>query len=59
MSKDVFFKEYDGESIVDIDRDVSEAMLEEYNEKLKDIPKDKHGFQSGKFRISIRWLDEN
>ena len=58
MSKDIFFKDYDGESIYDMGRDISEAMLEEYNEKLKEIPIDEHGIQQGTFRVTIQWLKE-
>ncbi len=31
----IFQKDYDGESLYDLDRDVSEALLEEYNPVVK------------------------
>ncbi|QZI85783.1 hypothetical protein CPT_Summit_132 [Stenotrophomonas phage Summit] len=54
----VFEKEYDGESLYDLDRDISEAMLEEYNDKIGQIPTDEHGFQTGKFKVSVVWEAE-
>lgn len=51
----LFEKTYDGESLYDYWRDVSEAMVEDYNPLLKDIPQDEHGFQKGKFKVLITW----
>ncbi|ATS92402.1 hypothetical protein DLP05_128 [Stenotrophomonas phage vB_SmaS_DLP_5] len=53
----VFEKEYDGESLYDLDRDISEAMLEEYNDKVGQIPTNADGFQTGKFKVTVVWED--
>lgn len=52
MSEFIFCKEYDGESIVDLDRDIFEALEE------SDIPQDKHGFHEGTFTVKIEWTDK-
>jgi hypothetical protein len=54
----IFRKDYDGESIYDVNRDVCEAFDEDYNPALKDIPKDEHGFQQGTFRVTIEWIPD-
>jgi hypothetical protein len=54
----IFDKRYDGESIVDAGRDVSEAFDETFNEFAKGIPQDEHGLQKGIFRITIEWEDK-
>ena len=51
----LFKKEYDGESIVDIDRDVSECFDTRFNPAAAQIPQDKHGIQQGKFTVQISW----
>lgn len=56
---EIFNKHYGGESLYDIDRDVSEALDEEYNSALASIPKDESGFQTGTFRVSIVWVDQH
>lgn len=53
-----FEKEYYGESICDVYRDVSEAFDEKYNPILKDIPIDKDGFQKGTFKVLITWRND-
>lgn len=55
---EVFKKEYDGESIVDLDRDISEASLAEYNPVIDLIPVDAYGFQKGTFTVTIVWSEE-
>ena len=55
----LFEKNYDGESIVDLERDVSEALQEDFNEKLVNIPKDEYGFQQGNFKVTIEWTPRN
>lgn len=52
---ELFKKTYDGESIVDLFRDVSEAVSEPFNPKLHSIPKDEFGFQQGEFIVTITW----
>lgn len=51
----LFEKEYDGESLYDCYRDVSEAIDSDYNPLIKDIPQDEYGFQKGKFKVVITW----
>lgn len=51
----VFEKTYDGESIVDMQRDVYEAFDERYNSALKDVSVDEYGIQKGTFTVTIQW----
>ena len=55
----VFDKSYDGESIVDVGRDVYEAFDESFNPVVKDIPQDRHGISSGIFRVIIGWCEND
>lgn len=55
----VFLKSYDGESLYDLSRDIDEAIDEVYNPIMKTIPVDEHGFQKGRFAVSILWHGEN
>lgn len=55
---EVFKKEYDGESIVDLGRDISEAILAEYNPVINVIPVDTYGLQKGTFTVTIVWTEE-
>lgn len=57
--KTVFDKVYDGESLYDLSRDIGEAFIEEYNDLLKDIPKDEYGIQSGTFTVKAEWKPSN
>lgn len=50
-------KSYSGESLVDIERDVSEAVQEDYNHLISQIPKDEYGFQRGVFTVVIEWKE--
>lgn len=54
----VFNKDYRGEDLCDVGRDVSEAFDEDFNELLKKIPQDRHGFHCGRFNINITWHPE-
>lgn len=54
----LFSKKYDGESIVDMPRDVEEALDEDYNPDVLDIPVDEHGFPTGCIKITIEWSSE-
>lgn len=49
----IFQKKYDGESLYDLDRDVSEAMMEEYNDIIGSLPVDENGFIAGEFTVTI------
>ena len=51
-------KEYDGESLVDITRDVYEAFIDEFNPEMTKIPKDEYGFHKGTFILTIKWMDK-
>jgi hypothetical protein len=51
-------KKYDGESIVDLDRDISEMFDEEFDPRIETIPKDKHGFMKGTFKVTVEWIPE-
>ena len=51
----LFKKAYDGESVVDIDRDVSECFDARFNQVAAQIPQDEHGIQKGKFTVQITW----
>lgn len=57
--KIVLLKSYDGESLYDLSRDIGEAIDEAYNPIMKTIPIDEHGFQKGRFAVSILWHGEN
>ena len=54
----VFNKNYRGEHLCDVDRDVSEAFDEDFNTLLKRIPQDGYGFLCGRFDIKITWQKE-
>ena len=58
MSKTIFEKTYDGESIVDAFRDVSEAFDARFTPEVADIPTDEYGFQQGSFKITITWSED-
>ena len=51
----LLYKKYDGESMIDIERDVNEALCDTYNPFLCDIPKDEYGFFKGTFTVTIEW----
>jgi U3 small nucleolar ribonucleoprotein component len=55
--KTVLIKEYDGESMVDMERDLSEALDENYNQVMRDIPKDEYGIHQGMFVICLKWIE--
>jgi hypothetical protein len=52
----IFEKEYDYEALYDLGRDVSEAMNEEYNECMADLPVDGNGMITGTFKVTIEWF---
>lgn len=53
---ELFKKTYDGESIVDVGRDVFEAFDKDFNPPAAAIPQDDHGFQQGEFVVTIEWV---
>lgn len=56
--KTTFCKEYDGESLHDISRDIHEAFDERFNHVIAEIPVDKYGIQKGVFKVTIDWYSE-
>lgn len=52
-------KTYYGESIVDIDRDISEMFNEEYDPTIATIPRDEHGFMKGSFHVRVKWIPDD
>jgi hypothetical protein len=55
----IFEKDYDGESLYDVQRDIIECFDGRFNPIVKDIPQDEHGFQMGTFRITVEWTNED
>lgn len=51
-------KTYDGESIVDLDRDVSEMFNEEFDPRIATIPKDQYNIMKGSFKVTVEWIPE-
>lgn len=51
----VFKKEYCGESICDLGRDLIESFDPQFNPKVSDIPQDEYGFQEGSFIVTVEW----
>ncbi len=49
----IFEKEYCGESIVDLDRDISEMW-----DSAPIIPVDEHNIPTGSFKVLIVWSEE-
>ena len=58
MHKDIFEKYYDGESIYDVGRDIEEAFSSSFNPSMKNIPRDEHGFQLGRFKVKVEWTNK-
>lgn len=56
--REIFSKKYDGESIVDLSRDISECFDERFNPAVKEIPEmeDCPGFWDGEFVVSVKWV---
>lgn len=54
----VLKKDYDGESIYDLSRDIGECLLSDFNPIVKDIPVNAHGFQKGTFQVRVTWVAE-
>lgn len=48
-------KKYDGESIVDMYRDVAESVDDDFTPEAKKIPSDEYGFHQGEFRVTVTW----
>lgn len=54
----LFSKEYDGESLCDLSRDIHEAFDVRLNPAVAIVPTDEHGFQQGMFKVSVEWIKE-
>ena len=55
----IFEKNYDGESLYDFMRDMSEAFDSRYNPIVEEIPKDDYNISQGTFKVKIEWeVDE-
>jgi hypothetical protein len=57
LRHEIFTKEYSDEELYDVERDVMEALQEEYNPIVGNIPKDRDGFRTGTFVVSIDWVN--
>jgi hypothetical protein len=60
QSIDLFEKSYDGESIVDLSRDISECLDSDFNPIVNEIPEmeDSPGFWAGKFVVTVQWVPD-
>lgn len=54
----LFKKEYDGESLYDLGRDIEEAIDGDYNALVHSIPQDPYGLQKGTFKVTVEWEPE-
>ena len=52
----LFEKEYDSESVGDLERDVYEAFVEDFNPIMATLPKDQYNFTTGTFTVRIEWV---
>jgi len=53
----IFEKNYDGESLYDLGRDIHEAFEGDFNEVINQVPKDEHGFMQGTFKVTVVWSE--
>ena len=51
-------KDYSGESLSDLERDVNECFDGDFNPPSLEIPKDQYGFHKGTFRVTVEWIPE-
>lgn len=54
----IFEKEYDGESLYDLGRDIHEAFNPAFNPAIDSVPQDVYGFQKGTFKVKVEWVPE-
>ncbi|ATW58059.1 hypothetical protein CNR34_00126 [Pseudomonas phage nickie] len=59
MNHEIFRKEYGGEDINDIERDMSEAFDPDYNPKAAIVTTDEHGFVNGKVVVTMTWVPDD
>lgn len=50
--------EYSGESIIDAARDLSESLDSHFTPEAANITCDKYGIPTGKFKLTLVWVDE-
>jgi hypothetical protein len=48
-------KTYDGESMIDVSRDVREAFMADFTPEAGSIPSDTFGFYKGTFKVTVTW----
>ena len=48
-------RDYDGEGIVDIERDIIEALDTNYNQQAHRIALDEWNIPKGTFKLSLKW----
>lgn len=53
--KTIFKKEYDGESICDVERDVLESFDERFNPEATAITLDENNIPEGRFIVTVQW----
>ena len=51
-------KDYDGESLYDLSRDIHECFNSDFNPPALEIPQDEYGFHKGTFRVTVEWIPE-
>jgi len=54
----IFSKEYYGEDLADLSNDISDAISEDYNSRMKEIPIDEGNIHKGCFTVTIVWEEE-
>ena len=59
MSMILHKKDYSGESLVDLSRDVEECFNGDFNPPALEIPTDQYGFHKGTFRVTVEWIPDN
>lgn len=58
MTIRLFQKDYDSDSLADIEGDVYYAFEPKHNAVAVVIPRDDFGGYTGTFRVTIDWIDE-
>lgn len=53
--KTIFHKEYDGESICDVDRDLLESFDGRFNPIASEITLDENNIPEGRFIVTVQW----
>jgi hypothetical protein len=54
----IFEKVYDGEELDDLEKDVVESLLCQFNPIICEVPVDDWGFHRGEFKVTIEWSDD-